>query len=65
MNLFVHVLHIIVTKVINLVNVLCESNICEGNMDEEFLKLPNIQKNVLMNHSSELHMDVTGCVYPH
>ena len=32
-------------------------------MDEEFLKLPNIQKNVLMNHSSELHMDITGGVW--
>ena len=57
-----HVFHIIVTKVTNLINVLCESKVCEGNLDEEFLKLPNIQKNVLMNHSSELRIDITRYV---
>ena len=49
----------IVTKVTNLINVLCESKVCEGNLDKEFLKLPNIQKNVLMNHSSEFRIDIT------
>ena len=49
----------IVTKVTNLINVLYESKVCEGNLDEEFLKLPNIQKNVLMNHSSEFRIDIT------
>ena len=47
-------MYVTVTKVTFLINALRESVICEGNSDEDYLKLPNIHKNVLMNHSSKL-----------
>lgn len=50
-----------VTKVTNLINIPCKNKICEGNSDEEYLKLPSIHKKVLMNHSSEL--DMYYCIY--
>jgi len=49
-------MYVTVTKLTNIINVLCEGKICEGNSDKDYLKLPNIHKNVLMNHSSELCM---------
>ena len=43
----------IVSKVIELTNMLCTSEICEGNPDEKFLTLPNIHRNCLKNISSK------------
>ena len=43
----------LVSKVIELVKMLCTSEICESNPDEKFLTLPNIHKNLLKNISSK------------
>ena len=57
----------IVTRVTFLINDLCGSKICEGNSDQEYLKLPNIHNNVLMNHSSKLiaSMKLLQYLYAH
>ena len=44
-------MYVTVTKVIFLINALHKSVICEGNSDEDYLKLLNIHENVLMNLS--------------
>ena len=51
------------TRVTFLINALCESKICEGNPEQEYLKLPNIHNNLLMNHSSKLIMHVATSVF--
>jgi len=40
----------------NLMNILCTSSVCEGNSDEEYLKLPNIRDGEFKDPSRKLFM---------
>ena len=44
----------VVSHVSNFINILHTSKVCEGNCDDAFLKLPNIQNGELRDNSSKL-----------
>ena len=43
----------LVSKVVELLNHISGSVCCQGNFDPEFLNLPNIHKDAMMDHSSK------------
>ena len=53
----------VVSKVTDLVNKLCNSVVCEGNSDEDYLLLPNIHKNVMKTYPVSYYACVVTYVY--
>lgn len=49
---FMFYTNFIVSRFCNLLNHLSASKVCKGNSEPQFLSLPNIHKNSLMDHSS-------------
>ena len=47
-------LYLLVSKVKDVLRTVTDADVCEGNSDERFLSLPNIQKNTMKDLSSML-----------